>query len=216
MTENLIEAQYDITKKSRIRNFYDTNKILIYSSIAILFIILLSTLYYYNTKEKKQILISENYIQAKVYLQNENKDAATKILKKIIYADDPTYSTLSFFMIMNQNLINDHNEVLKIFDYLLKNNKFDKEIKNLILYKKALYSSSYVEEIKLLENTKKLLHDGESNWKPHTLLLLGDFYFSRKENMKAKDFYSKVLSMKDLQNDLYEQAKSQLVFIAND
>ena len=216
MTENLIEAQYDITKKSRIKTFYETNKILIYSSIAILVIILLSTLYYYNAKEKKRILISENYIQAKVYLQNENNDAATKILKKIVYADDPTYSTLSFFMIMNQNLISDHNEVLKIFDYLLENNKFDKEIKSLILYKKALYSSSYVDEIKLLENTKKLLQDDESTWKPHTLLLLGDFYFSRKENMKAKDFYSQVLSMKDLQNDLYEQAKSQLIFITND
>ena len=33
MAENLIEAQYDVTKKSKLKKFYEKNKILIFSFI---------------------------------------------------------------------------------------------------------------------------------------------------------------------------------------
>ena len=216
MPENLFETQYDLTKKSRIREFYESNKILIYSSILTLILIISSYSYYQASKEKKKIVLSENYIQAKVYLESGNKTEAVKILRNVIFSNDPTYSTLSFFMILNENLIDDKYEVSELFDHLLENNKFDKEIRNLLLYKKALYKSNYVEESKLLEETKSLLNSEESVWKAHALLLLGDFYFSKKEFMKAKDFYIQILSRKDLQPDLYNQAKLKLAFITND
>ena len=216
MTENLFEAQYDLTKKSKLIKFYESYKIFIFSFIAILVILYGSFSFYLVNKEKKKILLSENYIQAKVYLESKNKTEAVKILRNVIFSNDPTYSTLSFFMILNENLINDKYEVSELFDHLLENNKFDKEIRNLLLYKKALYKSNYVEESKLLEETKSLLNTEESVWKVHALLLLGDFYFSKKEFMKAKDFYMQILSKKDLQPDLYNQAKSKLAFIADD
>ena len=175
MPENLFETRYDLTKKSKLREFYESNKILIYSSILALIIIFASYSYYQVSKERKKILLSENYIQAKIYLESGNKTQALEILKKVIFSDDPTYSTLSFFMILNENLVNDNNEVSELFDYLLENNKFDKEIENLLLYKKALHKSNYVEELKLLEETKTLLNNEESVWRAHALLLLGDF-----------------------------------------
>ena len=216
MPENLFEVQYDLTKKSKLKEFYEKNKILIYSSILTLIIIFASYSYYQVSKEKKKILLSENYIQAKIYLESGNKTEALEILKKVIFSNDPTYSTLSFFMILNENLVNENNEVSRLFDYLLENNKFDKEIRNLLLYKKALHKSSYVEELKLLEETKTLLNNEESVWRAHTLLLLGDFYFSRKEYIKAKDFYKQTLFIKNSHPDLYVQANSRLAFIADD
>ena len=105
MTENLFEARYDITKKSKFRNFYDSYKIFIYSFVLIFFISLGSYNYFLSNKEKKKILISENYIQAKIYLENGKKNEATDILKNIILADDPVYSTLGFFLILNHFLI---------------------------------------------------------------------------------------------------------------
>ena len=216
MPENLFETRYDLTKKSKLREFYESNKILIYSSIITLIIIFASYSYYQVSKERKKILLSENYIQAKIYLESGNKTEALEILKKVISSNDPTYSTLSFFMILNENLVNDNNEVSRLFDYLLENNKFDKEIRNLLLYKKALYKSNYVEELILLEETKTLLNNEESVWRAHVLLLLGDFYFSRKEYIKAKDFYIQTLSIKNLHPDLYVQANSRLSFIADD
>ena len=216
MPENLFETRYDLTKKSKLREFYESNKILIYSSIITLIIIFVSYSYYQASKERKKILLSESYIQAKIYLESGNKTEALEILKKVISSNDPTYSTLSFFMILNENLVNETNEVSRLFDYLLENNKFDKEIRNLLLYKKALYKSNYVDELKLLEEIKTLLYNEESVWRAHALLLLGDFYFSRKEYIKAKDFYIQTLSIKNLHPDLYVQANSRLAFIADD
>ena len=215
MSENLFEAQYDVTKKSKIRKIYESNKILIFSSILILIIALGSFSFYLEHKESKKILLSENYIKAKFYLENEEKNEALNILKEVIFANDSTYSTLSFFLIINKNLISEPEEISALYDHLLKNNKFDEEIRNLLIYKKALFNSNFVTESKLLEDVKPLLNS-ETLWKPHALLLLGDYYVSRNENIKAKEFYQKILLIDNLRKDFYDQAKSQLTTISHD
>ena len=215
MSENFIGAQYDVTKKSKIKRFYESNKILIFSSILILIIVFGSLSFYLEKKEREKILLSENYIQAKIYLGNENKNEALNTLKKIIFANDPTYSTLSFFLILNQNLISDNKEISTLYDHLLKNNKFEKELRNLLIYKKALFDSNFVIETELLESIKPLLNT-DTLWKPHALLLLGGYFMSKGENIKAKEFYEQILSINNLHKDLYDQAKSQLVLITHD
>jgi len=96
MTNNLFETQYDLTKKSKLREFYETKKIWIYSIIFLIIFFVLSYSYYKNREESKKILLSENYIQAKVHLENGNKVKALQILKNITFSNDSTYSTLSF------------------------------------------------------------------------------------------------------------------------
>ena len=68
MTENLYETQYEITKKTKLKQFYESNKILIFSLILIFIIFISSFAFYLGNKEKKKILLSENYIQVKIYL----------------------------------------------------------------------------------------------------------------------------------------------------
>ena len=212
MAENLFEAQYDLTKKSRIKKFYESNKIFIFSFILILIILFGSFSFYLENQERKKILLSENYIQAKIYLENGNKNEALNTLKKVIFANDSTYSTLSFFLILNQNLISDYKEISALYDHLLENNNFEKELRNLLIYKKSLFSSNSVSEIELLETIKPLLNT-DTLWKPHALLLLGDYFMSKGENIKAREFYQQILSINNLHKDLYDQARSQLVII---
>jgi predicted negative regulator of RcsB-dependent stress response len=215
MEDNVFETQYDVTKKSRLIRFYEANKFFIFSSLFIILIILFSTTYYFSSAEKKKILLSENYISAKISIENGNKDVALNILKKITFENDPTYSTLSFFLILDQNLISDDSEILILYDHLLENNKFNKEFKNLLIYKKALFSSNFISESDLLESTKILLNS-DSLWKPHALLLLGDYFVSKGESIKAIEFYQQILSINNLNKDFYQQAKSQLDIIANE
>ena len=151
MAENIFEAQYDLTKKSRIKKFYESNKIFIFSLTLILIILFGSLIFYLENQEKKKILLSENYIQAKIYLENGNNNEALNTLKKVIFANDSTYSTLSFFLILNQNLISDYKEISALYDHLLENNNFEKELRNLLIYKKSLFSSNSVSETELLE-----------------------------------------------------------------
>ena len=145
----------------------------------------------------------------------EKKNEALNTLKKVIYANDPTYSTLSFFLILNQNLISDYKEISTLYDHLLENNKFEKELRNLLIYKKALFDSNFVIESELLESIKPLLNT-DTLWKPHALLLLGGYFMSKGENIKAKEFYQQILSINNLHKDLYDQAKSQLILIVHD
>ena len=215
MAENLFEAQYYVTKKSKLKKFYEKNKILIFSFIFILIISLGSFSFYLESKEKKRIVLSENYLQAKIYLEEGNKSKAINVLKEIIFADDPTYSTLCLFLIMNQNLITDYIEISVLFDHLLENNKFSKEVRDLLIFKKALFSSNFVNESELIESVRPLLNT-ETPWKPHALLLLGDYFLSKKEYIKAIEFYQKIFTMNNLHKDIYDHARSQLAVISNE
>jgi len=215
MAENFFETQHDTTTKSRIKKFYESNKILIFSSILILIILIVSSSLYLESKERKKILLSENYIQAKFYLDNGNKSEALNMLKEVIFASDPVYSTLSLFLILNENLKINQGELSNLFDHVLENNKFEKEIKNLIIFKKALFQSNFEVELELLESAKPLINT-ETVWKPHALLLLGDYFASKKEYLKAKEFYVRILSLKNLHKELYNHARSQLIFITNE
>ena len=97
----------------------------------------------------------------------------------------------------------------------MENNKFSKEVRNLLIYKKALLNSNFVNESELLESTRPLLN-AETLWKPHGLLLLGDYFVSKGEHIKATEFYQKIFTIKNLQKDFYYHARSQLAIIANE
>ena len=215
MNENLFETQYDVTKKSRFRKLYDANKLLIFSILFVLIIVSISFSFYTTSREKKQTLLADNYMVAKFYLQNNERDKGRKILKEIILANNRTYSTLSLFLILDENLVDDQGEISNLFDHLLANNKFEQEVKNLIIFKKILFLSNFASELEMVENTKQLINTN-TLWKPHALLLLGDYFVSRKQYLKAKEFYVQVLSLKNLNMELYEQARSKLLLITND
>lgn len=215
MNQNLFETQYDVTEKSKLKRFYQNNKILILSSIIFIIVTLSSVTFYLNFKEKKIINLSNSYINAKVYLENNEIDKATNILKEIIFSNNETYSTLAFFIILNENLIQDQKELLNIFDHILKENKFEKEIKDLLIFKKALFESDSIDEVKMLDSLNPLINK-DSIWKPHALLLLGDYFSSKNEYLKAKDFYIQTLSLKNLQREFYEYARSRLTLILDE
>ena len=215
MAENVFKAQYDVTKKSKLNKFYESNKILIFSFIFILIILFGSFNFYLESKEKKKILLSENYLQAKIYLENGDRNKAISTLKEVIFANDPTYSTLCLFLIMNQKLITDYKELSDLFDHLLTNNKFSKEVRNLLIYKKALFNSDFFNEAELLESIRPLL-DTETLWRPHALLLLGDYFVSKREYIKAIEFYQKIFTINNLHKHLYDHARLQLAIISNE
>ena len=215
MNQNLFEAKYNITKKNKFLILYEKNKILIYSLIISTIIILISFNFYFNFKQNKKISLSEKYIEAKIYLENKENDKAKNNLKDIIYENDPTYSTLALFLIINQKLIIDNIELSNLFNHLLENNKFTGELKNLLIFKKMLLNSNIIDEDKLIKSAKPLLN-ANTIWTPHALLLIGDYFSSKNENIKAKEFYNKIFTIKNVPNDIFNHAKLQIALISNE
>jgi|TARA_B100000959_G_scaffold203376_1_gene212948 predicted negative regulator of RcsB-dependent stress response len=214
MNENLIEAQYDITKKTKIKKFYEKNKSLIYTFIFFTIFALFGVIYYLENEENKRITLSDDYMRAQIYINEGEKNKAKILLEKIIFKNDPTYSSLSLFLLLNEDLVTDNNKINNFFNHLLKNNKFEKEMKNLIIFKKLLTQFDNLQESELLSISKPII-SSDSVWKPHVLLLFGDYFMSKEEYVKASEFYEKILSTKGANQEFYDQAKLKLRKISN-
>ena len=133
----------------------------------------------------------------------------------VIKSNDATYSPLALYHLLDNNLLENNDEINILFNELIEKTNLENEIKNLIIYKKALFNSDFVNESELLETIKPLLKK-DTLWKPHGLLLLGDYFVSKGENIKAIEFYQQIFSIKNLHKNLYDQAKSQLVIISHE
>ena len=215
MDKKIIQTEYNASGKSRILRFYESNKKIIYATIFFTAILIISIGIYLNFKEKNRVLVSENYIQAKIYIERGENDKARAVLKKIIESKDPTYSLLSLYLMQKQGLTTDIQEVSNLYQYLLNETNFSREVKELLIFKKALVDSSLVNEDELIKSLSPLV-SGDSIWKPHALLFIGDYFYDKNEFFKAKEFYLKILSLKNLNDEIYSEAKSQLSLISND
>ena len=197
------------TRNERIKNFIINNKKKLISLI-IAFIILIISFYSYQIYlDKKREDISNRYNIAIIEYEAANKSKIIPILKDIIGAKDATYSPLALYFIIDNNLINDKNEINSFFDILIDKTSLDIEIKNLIIYKKALFNADQINEIDLLNILNPLLNS-DSVWKSHALYLVAEFFYSKGEKQKSKDFFEKIVSTENSNKDILTSAKRRL------
>ena len=197
------------TRNERIKNFIINNKKKLISLI-IAFIILIISFYSYQIYlDKKREDISNRYNSAIIEYEAANKSKIIPILKDIIDAKDATYSPLALYFIIDNNLINDIYEINSFFDILIDKTSLDIEIKNLIIYKKALFNADQINEIELLNILNPLLNS-DSVWKSHALYLVAEFFYSKGEKQKSKDFFEKIVSTENSNTDILTSAKRRL------
>lgn len=197
------------TRNERIKNFIINNKKKLISLI-IAFIILIISFYSYQIYlDKKREDISNRYNSAIIEYEAANKSKIIPILKDIIDAKDATYSPLALYFIIDNNLINDMDEINSFFDILIDKTFLDIEIKNLIIYKKALFNADQTNEIELLNILNPLLNS-DSVWKSHALYLVAEFFYSKGEKQKSKDFFEKIVSTENSNTDILTNAKRRL------
>ena len=149
--------------KDRLINFYNRNKVKIYTLIVFLIICfaVIGALQFYN--KKKNILIAEKYINAGIYLSSNKTEEAKNIYQEILLSKNKFYSILSLNKLVEKELITDKNEILNYFD-ILENTISDKDQKDLIILKKALYMIK-ISEIQNANNLLKRLADKDSKLK---------------------------------------------------
>ncbi len=197
------------TRNERIKNFILNNKKTLISSI-IFFIVLIISFYSYQIYlDKKREDISNRYNSAVIEYEAANKSNIIPILKNIINDKDATYSPLALYFIIDNNLIDDKSEINNLFDILIDKTSLDFEIKNLIIYKKALFNADQINEIELLNILNPLLNS-DSVWKSHALYLVAEFFYSKGEKQKSKDFFEKIVSTENSNTDILTSAKRRL------
>ena len=197
------------TRNEKIRNFFDNNKKILLTFIVIIIAILFGYFAYGEYKENKKLEISDQYNSAVTKYSEENKKRTENLLTDLVYKNDPTYSPLSLYFIIDNKLITDKSKINDLFDNIIDEVSLDKEIKNLIIYKKALYNADSSEENELLDILKPITNS-DSIWKAQALYLLAEYFYSKEEKQKSKEFFNQLVLLENANQDLKTEAQKRL------
>ena len=171
------------TRKEKIKNFYLKNKKQILTGVSIFLLIIFSIFIYLENAKNKKIKIANKFVSISASYDEKNKEYFEKEFIEIIQTYDPTYGPLALYFIIDNKIIDSKEEINNLFDEVINNSDLDKEVKNLMIYKKGLFNAEFQTENKMIEILKPIINS-ESYWKPHSLLLLGDFFMSKGEKNK--------------------------------
>ena len=208
MNEDLSTSNTN-TRNEKIKNFFVNNKNKLISGIIIFIIIIIVAFIYdkYLINKKKEI--SDKFNSITIEYSENTKDKVISSLIEIINQKDPTYSPLSLYFIVDNNLITDQTKINSLFDILINNTSLDREIKNLIIYKKALYNADNAQESDLLNILNPLINS-KSVWKSHSLYLMAEYFYANNQKQKAKEFYNQIINSQYSNPELRIESEKRL------
>ncbi len=197
------------TRNEKIKNFFVNNKNKIISGVIILIIIIVGVFSYDKYLINKKKDISDNYNSIIIDYSEKTKERTASSLIEIINKKDPTYSPLSLYFIIDNNLVSDQSRINSLFDILINDTSLDSEINNLIIYKKALYNADNAQESDLLNMLNPLINS-KSVWKSHSLYLMAEYFYANNQKQKAKEFFNQIIALENSNPDIRLQAEKRL------
>ena len=197
------------TRNEKIKNFFIENKKLLISIITVLVLLILSLYSYQIFKDRFKEKLSDKYNTAIIEYNNGDKIEVISSMTEVIEDKDSTYSPLALYFLIDNNLIKNQDEVNRLFDILINKTSLEAEIKNLTIYKKALYNADSVSENELLDILKPLVNS-DSVWKSHALYLIAEYFYFKNEKQKAKEFFNQILITENANKDIPKEAQKRL------
>lgn len=209
MEEQDIDIINRETKKDQIIKFIkDSKRKIVYIILIIVFIpIIIFSYQAYKVKGKKQLAEKFNLIT--INFDNENTSETIKNLEQIINKKDKTYSPLALYFLIDNNLIKNQSKVNDYFDLIIDDIDLDEEIKDLIIYKKAIFNSGDSNGDNLVKILNPIINK-DSIWKSHALYLLGEFYYSKDDKLKAKEYFEEIVNLNNANEEIRLQSQIRL------
>ena len=197
------------TRNEKIKNFFIKNKKKLAISLSLIILITLSYFAYDEFDKRKKVKIANKYNNSIINFISGDKLNIESEMIKIINAKDKTYSPLALYFLLDNNIINSKEKINSLFDILINEMKIDKEINNLIIYKKALYNSEFETENNLLKILNPIINS-ESIWKSHGLYLMAEYFLSKNEKQKSKEFFEKILILENSNPQIKLEAQKRI------
>ena len=197
------------TRNEKVRNFFINNKNKIILTVIVLAIVLIGAYSFDSYKTNKKKEISNKFNSITLAYSEDTKDLTAQKLVEIINEKDPTYSPLSLYFIVDNELVSNPSEINSYFNILIEKTSLDKEIKNLVIYKKALFNADQAEESDLLNILNPIINSN-SVWKSHAFYLIAEYFYSKEQKQKSKEFFNQIMILESPNADIKTQAQKRL------
>ena len=185
----------DDLKQDRFINFFKKYKFII---IIFLFLFFLTIVFVASKNiifENRAKKYTQEYVVILSLINDKKIDDAKKRLEILKDSKINLYKVLAISKLLELSKEN-KNEQISILDYAIKSN-IEKNDKDLFKIKKALLAFDNLDEQQFLN----LLNPGDfknSPWRVLSLEILGDFYISKGQKIKAKDIYDQAIKIQDI------------------
>ena len=197
------------TRIEKIRNFFIKNKKYLITILLLIIIFVFAYFAYGEMQNKKNKNLAEKYNDIILNFESTDKSKFKKELVEIIYKKNETYSPLALYFIIDNGIKSSNQEINEFFDIIINETKLDKEIKNLLIYKKGLFNSDFVNE-NILINILNPVINSNSVWKSHSLYLMAEYFFYKNEKQKAKEFYNQILNFEKSNEKIVKETQKRL------
>jgi len=208
--EEEIQIINENTKKEKLKNFFIKNSKYLIISISAIIVLILAYFVYVEIKSRNQIKLAEKYNNIVNNFNNlQSVEQSTEELINIIEKKNSTYSPLALYFILDNELVSEKNKINEYFDIVINISSLEKEIKNLNIYKKAIYNSNFVEETELVKILRPVTNSN-SIWKSHSLFLLAEFFYFKKNKEESKKLLNEIINYENSNLEIKLEAQKKL------
>ena len=197
------------TRNEKIKNFFvnNTKKLIIVISAIVL--IIFGYFIYEDLKKRNTIKLANRYNLVTIKFASEDKNKFKNELIDIVNAKDRTYSPLALYFLIDNNIVNENNKINELFDVVINDTSLEKEIKNLVIYKKALFNSEFESENNLIKILNPIINS-DSVWKSHALYLMAEYFYYKNHKQKSKEFFNQILTLENSNPNIKIEAEKRL------
>ena len=197
------------TRTEKIKNFFINNKKKIAISVSVIILIIFGYFIYKDFEKKNKIELANRYNFATINFISGDKTKIGNELVDIVNEKDRTYSPLALYFLIDNNIILENNKINELFDIVINETSLEKEIKNLVIFKKALFNSDFETENNLLQILHPVINSN-SIWKSHALYLMGEYFYFKNEKQKSKEFFNQIIILENSNSNIKLEAQKRL------
>tara|TARA_B110001452_G_scaffold225699_1_gene199751 strand:- start:7 stop:654 length:648 start_codon:yes stop_codon:yes gene_type:complete len=209
MNEEEIEIIENQTRNEKIKNFFIEYKNQIIVMITSIFLVMIAYFSYEHFRNLKRIELSNQYNLIVIDFSNNSKKGVVEKLTSVVNEKDRTYSPLALYFLIDNNLVKNKDQINNLFNSLIEKTNLDLDIKNLLIYKKALFNSDTSSENELINILSPIINS-KSIWKSHALYLIAEFFYSKNEKNKAKEFFQEIISLENSNPEIRQKAVKRI------
>tara|TARA_Y100000590_G_scaffold434761_1_gene553432 strand:- start:731 stop:1375 length:645 start_codon:yes stop_codon:yes gene_type:complete len=197
------------TRNEKIKIFFINNKKYLITILLLIILIIFAYFVYGEVQERNNKKLADKYNNISVNFNLTNKNHFKNELIELINEKNTTYSPLALYFLIDKEIQASNEEINKFFDIIINDVNLDKEVKNLIIYKKGLFNANFENENNLIKILNPIINS-DSVWKSHALYLLAEYFFDKNQKQKAKEFYNQILDNKKSNENILSETKKRL------